>query len=82
MTLSYQLHSDFTLYTPASGVHTPSILEAAEQLSSIYAPEGVSVIVNDHQIVVQSADTMGPNSMPSKGAAGASKPDAPKSPKR
>jgi hypothetical protein len=82
MTLSYELHSDFTLYTPVSGIHTPNVREAAEQLSSIYAAEGVAVTVDAQQIVVQPAGPTAPSATTSPGTTGASKPAATAVPKR
>ena len=52
LTLSYQLPTDYTLITPVTQVRTLDIHVAAEQLSSIYAAEGVSVVVTDRQIQV------------------------------
>lgn len=81
MALAYQLHSDFTLFAPVSRVHTSNIRTAAEQLSSIYAQEGVSVTVTDRKILVGQAsaitsgtttDTKAPNA--AKPAASASTP--------
>jgi hypothetical protein len=82
MTLSYQLRSDFTLYTPVSVIHTPDVRTAAEQLSSIYAAEGVAVTVDGQQIVVQPASPT-PHDMPTNpGTTGALKPAAAVEPKR
>jgi hypothetical protein len=60
MALSYQLHSDFTLYTPVARIHTPNVQEAASQLNSIYASEGVSVTVNERRIAVEQARAIAP----------------------
>ncbi|HWX65277.1 MAG TPA: hypothetical protein VNZ27_02510 [Rhodanobacter sp.] len=76
MTLSYQLHSDFTLYTPVSGIHTSNVRAAAEQLSSIYVAEGVAVTVDGQKIVVQPASSTAPDATTNSSAIGASKPTA------
>lgn len=60
MKLSYLLGTDFTLYTPVGQIHTTNVQEAAQQLSSIYANEGVSVTVSGNQIVVGQASAVTP----------------------
>ncbi|WP_254063228.1 hypothetical protein [Rhodanobacter sp. L36] len=81
MTLSYQLHSDFTLYTPVTHIHTSDVNEAAAQLSSIFAQEGVSITVENQRIVVGQASAITPDSATSKGATGSPKAAAPASSK-
>jgi len=61
MVLSYQLHSDYTLFKPVSQIHTPNAKAAAAELSAIYASEGVQITVNDRQIVVEEATTSVPD---------------------
>ena len=53
--LSYQLGSDFTLFTPVAGIRTTEIQTAAAELSAVYASQGVSVTADSKQIVVQPA---------------------------
>lgn len=60
MTLSYRLLSDFTLYKRVSEIHTPDAREAAAELSSIYATQGVSVSVIGREIRVESASAVQP----------------------
>jgi len=57
MVLSYQLHSDFTLFKPVAQIHTPNAKAAAAELSAIYASEGVQISVSDRQIIVEAAPT-------------------------
>lgn len=53
MKLSYRLRSDFTLYKAASQIHTSEARDAASELSTIYAPQGVAVTVDGPEIIVQ-----------------------------
>lgn len=53
MKLNYKLRSDFTLPKSASSIHTSEARDAASQLSAIYAPQGVAVIVNGPELVVE-----------------------------
>jgi hypothetical protein len=76
LTLSYQLSSDFTLFTPVSRVHTSDIRAAAAQLSSIYAQQGLSVTVTDRQILVGPTSAITPDPTVTRPAAGALKPVA------
>jgi hypothetical protein len=55
MELDYRFGSDFTLFGAVSQVDTTSIQDAASQLSSAYAPQGVSVRVSGNRIVVAPA---------------------------
>ncbi|SEM96071.1 hypothetical protein SAMN02800694_2298 [Luteibacter sp. UNCMF331Sha3.1] len=50
--LNYKLRSDFTLPKSAASVHTSEARDAATQLSTIFAPQGVSVVVTGSEIVV------------------------------
>jgi hypothetical protein len=81
MTLSYQLHSDFTLYTPVTQIHTSDVNDAAAQLNSIFAQEGVSVTVENQRIVVGQASAITPQSATGKGTTGSTKAAAPASSK-
>jgi hypothetical protein len=53
MLLSYQMPSDFTLIAAASRISTPNIRAAAAELNAVYASQGLSISVNQRQIVVQ-----------------------------
>lgn len=50
--LAYKLRSDFTLPRAAASIHTSEARDAAAQLSTIFAPQGVSVVVTGNEIVV------------------------------
>ncbi|MEP6898592.1 MAG: hypothetical protein ABI870_08690 [Rhodanobacter sp.] len=65
-TLVYRLPSDFTLYTPVSKIHTPDVHEAAAELNTIYALEGVFVTATDRQIVVDQASAITPEKAAAK----------------
>lgn len=79
--LSYQLAFDVTLYKPVSGIRTPDIQSAAAQLNSIYAAQGVFVIANDRQILVEPASATSPAATTDNGASETSKPATSKSSK-
>lgn len=53
MKLQYKLRSDFTLTKAASAIHTTELRDAASQLSSIYGPQGVAVLVDGPELVVE-----------------------------
>ncbi len=55
MTLSYEHPSDFTLYGAVAGLHTPSLQEAAVELSAMYAAQRVFVTTDGNVIVVRDA---------------------------
>ncbi|MBV6872022.1 MULTISPECIES: TcpQ domain-containing protein [Xanthomonas] len=55
MTLAYNITSDYTLYSAVAKVDTTSIKQAVEELSAVYAMQGVSVSVVGNQIIVQPA---------------------------
>jgi hypothetical protein len=73
VTLVYQLPSDYTLYTPVTKIHTLNVHEAAAELNSIYAAEGVFVTATDRQIVVEQASAITPEKAETKEASDASK---------
>lgn len=77
--LSYQLAFDVTLYKPVSAIRTPDIQSAAGQLNSIYAAQGVFVVANDRQILVQAASAVSPNATTGNGASETSKSATPTS---
>ncbi|MDY1547996.1 hypothetical protein [Luteibacter sahnii] len=56
--LSYRLRSDFTLPKAASQIHTSEARDAAAQLSAIYAPQGVAVLIDGPQIVVEEVSSV------------------------
>jgi hypothetical protein len=60
MKLDYKLRSDFTLSKGTSGIHTTEARDAASQLSAIYAPQGVVVLINGPEIVVEEASAIVP----------------------
>lgn len=58
--LSYRLRSDFTLPKAAADIHTSEIRDAASQLSAIFAPQGVAVVVAGPEIVVEETSNIVP----------------------
>jgi len=54
-TLDYQLGYDVTLYRPVADIHTPDLAQAADQLSTIYAAQGVQVTGQPRRILVEAA---------------------------
>ncbi|NII53281.1 hypothetical protein [Luteibacter sp. SG786] len=66
MKLKYKLRSDFTLTKAASAIHTSELRDAASQLSSIYGPQGVAVLISGPDLVVEevSAITTPPAAAP------------------
>lgn len=57
---SYQLQSDYTLYKAVAQIHTTDVYAASQELSSIYAPQGVSVTTDGHEIRVSVASASNP----------------------
>lgn len=51
--LAYHLASDYTLHQPVGRIRTTDLQEAVQQLSTIYLPQGVSVVADARQISVQ-----------------------------
>ena len=69
MPLSYLHPSDFTLHQAVAQIHTTSVQDAVAQLSNAYAAQGVSVTVENGQIVVRAATpgtAAAPESAPSE----------------
>lgn len=66
MKLQYKLRSDFTLTKAASAIHTTELRDAASQLSSIYGPQGVAVLIAGPDLIVEdvSAITSPPAAAP------------------
>jgi hypothetical protein len=58
MKLQYKLRSDFTLTKAASAIHTTELRDAVSQLSSIYGPQGVAVLVAGPDLVVEEISTI------------------------
>lgn len=58
--LSYRLRSDFTLPKSAAQIHTSELRDAASQLSAIFAPQGVAVVVNGPELVVEETSSIVP----------------------
>jgi hypothetical protein len=54
-TLSYLHPSDFTLYAPIADIRTSSLEQAISMLNAAYAAQGVSIAVDEKQIVVRSS---------------------------
>ncbi|QNP40881.1 hypothetical protein [Lysobacter solisilvae (ex Woo and Kim 2020)] len=57
MALSYLHPSDFTLHAGVADIRTSDLQQAAAQLSTAYAAQGVAVAVEGNQIVVRNAAT-------------------------
>jgi hypothetical protein len=53
MTLSYLHPSDFTLHSAVADIRTDNLQEAASQLTTAFAGQGVSIAVEGNQIVVR-----------------------------
>lgn len=66
MRLDYRFPDDFTLYKPASSIHTPDVETALSELNGIYAKEGIFIAVRNGTLVVTGAT---PDSSPSAGIA-------------
>ncbi|RYF56690.1 MAG: hypothetical protein EOO27_17655 [Comamonadaceae bacterium] len=54
--LNYRPGSDFTLYQPVAKVRTSDLQTAVNELSAIYAAQGVAVSSDGKQILVQSTN--------------------------
>lgn len=59
-TLRYELSYDVTLYKPVAAIRTTDLDAAASQLNDIYAAQGVRVIAQPGEILVQSTDSLSP----------------------
>lgn len=55
--LSYELPFDVTLYTPVSAIRTTNLDTATQQLTTIYAAQGVYVSATDRKILVRAAQS-------------------------
>lgn len=58
--LSYRLRSDFTLPKATAQIHTSEVRDAATQLSTIFAPQGVTVVVNGPELLVEETSAIVP----------------------
>lgn len=58
MKLSYRLRSDFTLPKATSQIHTSELRDAAAQLGTIYAPQGIAVVVDGPELVIEEISTV------------------------
>jgi hypothetical protein len=58
--LSYRLRSDFTLPKGAADIHTSELRDAASQLSAIFAQQGVTVVVDGPELVVDETSSIVP----------------------
>jgi hypothetical protein len=58
MKLQYKLRSDFTLTRAAADIHTSELRDAAAQLSTIYAAQGVAVTVHGTELVVDEVSSI------------------------
>lgn len=56
--LSYELPFDVTLYTPVAGIRTTDLDTAAQQLTTIYAAQGVYVSATDRKILVRPSQSI------------------------
>ena len=57
MQLAYEHRSDFTLHAPVARLRRTGIVQAAAELTAIYAPQRVVVIVEGNRILVRHADS-------------------------
>lgn len=55
--LNYQAGSDFTLYQPVTKIRTVEIQTAVNELSAVYAAQGVAITANSKRILVQSTNS-------------------------
>lgn len=59
MSLAWELSSDYTLHAPVAEVRAASVEQAAAELTRIYAPQQVHVLVEGNRLVVRRAATTG-----------------------
>ena len=64
MTLVYRLPSDYTLFAPVTKVRTADVRQAANELSAIYATQGVSVTVAGDKLQVDPVKALGSDVSP------------------
>lgn len=58
-TLSYTHPNDFTLHAPVARIRTADLQKAAALLTAAYADQGVSIAVDQEQIIVRATDPPG-----------------------
>jgi hypothetical protein len=58
--LSYRLRSDFTLPKAAADIHTSELRDAASQLSAIFAQQGITVVIDGPELVVEETSSIVP----------------------
>lgn len=58
--LNYKLRSDFTLPRSAAAIHTSEARDAATQVSTIFAAQGVTVVVTGSEILVAETSSIVP----------------------
>lgn len=75
MTLVYRLPSDYTLFAPVTKVRTSDIRQAAAELNTIYAAQGVSIDVQANRLQVGSIKAMGSNLSPLERSQGSRPPE-------
>jgi hypothetical protein len=81
MKLNYKLRSDFTLPKATSDIHTTELRDATSQLSAIYAPQGVVLVVDGGDLVVEESSAIVPPApAPSSAAPGNTATASPSSP--
>jgi hypothetical protein len=64
VTLVYRLPSDYTLFAPVTNVRTADLVQAARELSSIYAAQGISLTVAGDRLEVGRAKSVGADMVP------------------
>ncbi len=64
MKLSYKLRSDFSLPKTTAAIHTTEVRDATSQLSAIYAAQGVAIIVDGSQLIVEEVSAIAPPAAP------------------
>lgn len=64
MTLDYHLASDYTLFAPVTKVRTADLRQAASELSTIYAAQGVSIAVDGGTLRVARPGALGSDTSP------------------
>ena len=66
--LNYKLRSDFTLPKTTSAIHTTELRDATAQLSTIYAAQGVAVVVQGPELLVTDINSLAPPAAPTAAA--------------
>ena len=58
-TLLYQIPTDFALYRPVAGIHTPHVQDALGELNALYREQRVDIQLDGDAIVVRQRDAAG-----------------------